>query len=115
MATPTDDDRIRGSTIRWTFSDGPMAGKSFEHSFRQDGTVVWRVLNGTAAAAAPQQPAEGVKYAAFKVSDSVYALSYLSASGYTLTVVLNFGTRQMCGFASNDQQWFPLNGSFETT
>src|SRR5437870_13874940 len=37
-----ESDPVRGKTIRWTYEDGPMAGKSFEHSFRSDGTVTWR-------------------------------------------------------------------------
>jgi hypothetical protein len=32
-------DPIRGKTIRWTYDDGPMKGKSFEHTFGQDGTT----------------------------------------------------------------------------
>ena len=35
-------DPIRGKTIRWTYDDGPMAGKSFEHTFGDDGVVTWR-------------------------------------------------------------------------
>ena len=26
-------DPLRGKTIRWTYDDGPMAGKSLEHTF----------------------------------------------------------------------------------
>ena len=41
------------------------------------------------------------------------AVSYLAASGYTLTVVLNFTDHRMVGFASNDKEWFVQQGSFE--
>jgi hypothetical protein len=41
-------------------------------------------------------------------------VSYLSGSGYTLTVVLNFKDGGMVGFASNDKQWFPVKGTCET-
>ena len=37
----------------------------------------------------------------------------LSGSGYTLTVVLNFGDHGLVGFASNDKEWYPLKGTFE--
>src|SRR5207244_11060912 len=48
-----ESDPVRGKTIRWTYDDGPMAGKSFEHSFRSDGTVTWRE---TGAEKTPKQP-----------------------------------------------------------
>ena len=49
-----------------------------------------------------------------RAADDAYAVSYLSGSGYTLTVVLNFKDHTMVGFASNDKQWFPVKGTFET-
>ena len=49
-----------------------------------------------------------------RAADDAYAVSYLSGSGYTLTVVLNFKDGGMVGFASNDKQWFPVKGTFET-
>lgn len=48
-----------------------------------------------------------------KVADGIYAVSYLAASGYTLTVVLNFHTRKMVGFASSAKEWHPVQGTFE--
>ena len=35
------------------------------------------------------------------------------SSGFTLTVVLNFATRQLVGVASGGKDWFPLRGTFE--
>ncbi len=70
----------------------------------------------------PRKPAAPVKsarperapYAAFEVTPEVFAVSYLSqASGFTLTVVLNFATRQLVGVASGGKEWFPLRGTFE--
>ncbi len=37
-----DQDPIRGKTLRWTFDDGPMAGKGFDHTFHTDGSVSYR-------------------------------------------------------------------------
>jgi hypothetical protein len=37
---------LRGKTVRWTFSDGPVAGMLFEHALNENGTVVWRALDG---------------------------------------------------------------------
>jgi hypothetical protein len=40
-------------------------------------------------------------------------VSYLAASGYTLTVVLNFRDHRMVGFASSSKDWHPVQGTFE--
>lgn len=101
---------LSGKTIRWTFDEGPMAGKSeFEHELREDGTIVWH---------AGDKSAEEKEYAAMKIADNVYVLSYLSASsGYTLTTVLNIDTNELVGVASGtnakgEKEWFPLHGKF---
>jgi len=102
-------DSIRGKTLRWTFTDGLMAGIPFEHTFHEDGTVLWRALGGSMKGSSAQEK----EYAAVKIADNVYAVSYLAASGHTLTVVLNFKSKRMNGFASNDKQWYPMTGTFE--
>jgi hypothetical protein len=100
---------IRGKKVRWTFTDGPMAGIPIEHTFNEDGTVVWRIIGGSMKGASAQEK----EYAAVKITDNVYAVSYLAASGHTLTVVLNFETKRMNGFASDDKQWQAMSGTFE--
>ena len=102
-------DSLTGKTIRWTFADGPVTGTTFEHTFAEDGSVTWRVVDG------PQKGGTGREksYAAVKVSETTLAISYLAASGYTLTVVLNLGNGHMFGFASNNKEWYPLEGTFE--
>ena len=102
-------DPIRGKTIRWVFTDGPMPGIQIEHTFNQDGTVVWRILSGSMKGASRQEK----EYAAVRITDNVYAVSYLAASGHTLTVILNFETRHMNAFGSNDKEWQVLRGTFE--
>jgi len=120
-------DPVRGRTHRWTFSEGPTAGQTYEHTFHEDGTVSWRGIEGAGGEGKPRgkpnagQPArakEGkdesrAKYAALKAAEDVYAVSYLAGSGYTLTVVLSFKDHRMCGFASNEKEWYPLRGTFE--
>jgi hypothetical protein len=32
-------ERIRDATLRWTFTNGPQAGMTYEHTFHEDGTV----------------------------------------------------------------------------
>lgn len=109
---------IRGSIMRWNWDDGPTRGKSYEHVFHDDGTVEWRDVGSAPARQAAGTPAakappERVPYAAFEVTPEVFAVSYLAESGFTLTVVLNFATGQMVGFASGNKQWVPVSGTFE--
>lgn len=101
-------DSILGKTVRWTFSDGPTRGATFEHVFHTDGTVSWREASGKRGT---ETRAE--KAAVARVSDDVQVVSYLSDSGYTLTLALNLSTGRMVGFASNEQRWYPVKGTFE--
>src|SRR6476659_10136970 len=93
-------DPIRGKTIRWTFSDGPMAKKTFEHSFDEAGTVTWCMLDGTSRG----KPSREKKYEVAHVTDEVCAVSYLGTSGYALTVVLDLRTGKLVAFASNEKE-----------
>ncbi len=102
-------DSIRGKTLRWTFADGPMAGIPCEHTFNEDGSVVWRILGGPMKGSSAQEK----EYAAVKIDEEVYTISYLGASGHALTVVLNFKNKHMNGFASNDKTWCSMTGTFE--
>jgi phenolic acid decarboxylase len=103
-------DRISGKTLRFTWDDGPTKGETHEHVFHKDGSVEYqKVTDG----AQKGKPTREKKYAAVKVTDDVYVISYLAASGFTLTTVLNFDDDTIVGFASNDKQWFPIKGTFE--
>lgn len=116
-------DQVKGKTIRLIWNDGPTAGATHEHLFSVDGTVQWRALkNGKSAADGSEEPAkkpagdqksERARYAAMKIDDDVCLVSYLSQSGYTLTVALNFRNWTTVGTASNDRCWFPVHGEFE--
>lgn len=103
-------DAIRGTTMRWTWTEGPTKGKAHEHVFHGDGTVEWREVGGSAAGA---EAPERVAYGAFEVGPQTYAVSYLAPSGFTLTVVANLGSGALVGFASNNDSWFPLRGTCE--
>ena len=103
-------DPIRGHTIRWTFEDGPLAGKAFEHAFDPRGTVTWRMLDAGGVAGAGSE----ATYEAREVGEGVYAVSYLSESGYTLTVVLDYRSGRLVAFASNEKELTVQRGSFET-
>ena len=97
-----------GKTLRWTFADGPVAGKTYEHTFHPDGTVDYRSVEPAAVGTATHEKA----CATDKVSDHVFVISYLAASGYALTVVLNFRNHRMIGFASNEEAWYRQQGTF---
>jgi len=117
-----ESDPVRGKTIRWTYDDGPMAGKSFEHTFGEDGTVTW---HETGAQNKPRPPTNGqrkagqgstepkAKYEVAPFTDDVYAVSYLSGSGYTLTSVLDFAGGTVVSFASNEKELVVQHGTFE--
>jgi molybdenum cofactor biosynthesis protein MoaF len=116
-------DPIRGKTIRWTYDDGPMAGKTFEHTFGEDGTVRWRETGGEDRGAKP--PTNGkqksttpsteakAKYEVAAINEDVCAVSYLSGSGFTLTSVLDFDSGTVVSFASNEKELVPQRGMFE--
>ena len=106
---------VRGKTIRMMWTAGPTKGSTHEHVFHEDGTVEWhdpgagKSSAGAQAAAAKEKP----DYAAVRVADDIYAVSYLAGSGYTLTVVLNFHDETMVGFASSSNDWHPVQGTFQ--
>jgi hypothetical protein len=110
---------VRGKTMHWTWTEGPTQGKTHEHRFHDDGTVDWREAGGSGSGGARPTPAprpsgpERVPYAAIEVGPSVYVVSYLASSGFTLTVVLNFDTHRLVGFASGGKEWHPLGGTFQ--
>ena len=101
-------DTIVGKRIRWTWSDGPVAGTTHEHLFRKDGTVEWRVIDGPQAG----HTAVEDEYAVRRVAEEVFVVSHRASSGHTLTVVLNFADSTMVGFASNSEEWYPGSGTF---
>jgi hypothetical protein len=95
--------------MRWTWTAGPTAGTTHEHVFNEDGSMTWQVLNGPKSGKSGREK----EYAEEMVTDEVGVVSYLADSGYTITMVLNFGDRRMVGFASNAKEWMPVKGTFE--
>jgi hypothetical protein len=100
-------DSLRGATIRWMFVEPPVAGMKFEHTFREDGTLVWRVLEGSGAGTSKEEK----RYATMKIADGVHVVSYLAASGHTLSVVVDFNNGRVVGFGSDNKEWHPLTGT----
>jgi hypothetical protein len=100
-------DPIRGKTIRWTYEDGPTAGTAFEHTFAADGRVTYRM------AGAGGEGTTEKKYEVAQAGEEVWAVSYLATSGYTLTSVLDFRSRKVVSFASNEKELVVQHGTFE--
>jgi hypothetical protein len=104
---------LAGRTQRWTFHDGPTAGKTYEHTFRPDGTVSWREIGSPEQEKPSGEKRPSARYAAFETAPGLHLVSYLSGSGYTLTVLVNTNDRRLHGFASSAKEWFPLTGTLE--
>ena len=102
-------DSLSGKTLRWTFVDGPTAGTTFEHTFNPDGSILWSAIDGASKGASGRER----RYGAARINDRTWAVSYLAESGHTLTVVLDFADHRATGFASNDETWHQLSGTFE--
>ena len=99
---------IQGHTIRFTWTDGPTKGSTHEHVFHEDGSVDYHKVGSGGG-----KPTHEKAYAAEKISDDVYLVSYLGSSGYTLTTALNFADHSLTGFASGAKEWHPVKGRFE--
>ena len=107
-------DPIRGKTVRWTYEDGAMAGKTYEHSFSTDGTVTWAEAGqrgGEKSATATPGDDNTAKYEVERVNDDVYVVSYLSKAGYTLTTVVDEKARTVVSFASNEKELTVQHGT----
>jgi hypothetical protein len=104
---------LAGRVFRWTFAAGPTAGKTYEHTFNSDGTVAFKEVGGEAAPSGGGDATPGTKYASFEIAPNIHLVSYLSSHGYTLTVAMNLASKKLHGFASNDKEWYPLEGTVE--
>ena len=120
MSASQISDRVRGKTVRLSWTEGPTKGTTQAHHFFADGTVEWHSdesgkdatqahAKGDEANKKPERPA----YMGVDVDKNVCIVSYLSKSGYTLTVALNFADSSILGVASNEKTWFPVRGTFE--
>ena len=109
MNTASDKVALVGRRIRWRFDDGPVAGQTFEHTFDDDGSVVWRSVDGKEPTTLHYEKFGAVA----PISDDVVVVSYVSSGGYTLTVALNLVQGRMVAFASGHDTWTQQRGSFE--
>ena len=109
---------LAGETQRWRFTSGPTANQTYEHTFNRDGTVTWKSVDPSAKTQPSKSGAEKktspARYVSFEVDPNLHLVSYLSDSGYTLTVLVNRRTRALVGFASNQTEWYPVQGVLES-
>jgi hypothetical protein len=110
---PDAKNPLAGRVFRWTFSGGPTAGKTYEHTFNQDGTVVFKEVGGAPSSDGSPPAMPGVKYASFEIAPNIHLVSYLSSHGYTLTIAMDLSSKKIHGFASNDKEWYPVEGTVE--
>jgi hypothetical protein len=103
---------VSGKTIRLSWTEGPTKGTSQSHHFFADGTVEWHSEDGQSKGETAKRP-ERPKYMAAEIGNIACLVSYLSSSGYTLTVALNFADGSTVGVASNEKSWQPVRGTFE--
>jgi hypothetical protein len=95
-----------------------MAKKTFEHVFETRGTVTFRMTgDGASPSAGKNANGDGVKvsgpkYEIAMVREDVGAVSYLER-GYTLTTLLDFKTKKLVAFASNEKGVSAQHGTFE--
>jgi hypothetical protein len=102
---------VAGKSYRWTFFDGPMQGRSFEHVFRADGGLSFVRLD---AAGFPEGlPTRVATYEAASLGRDVTVISYLSPSGTTLTTVLDHRSGLLVAVASNENDFWVQHGRFE--
>lgn len=113
----TLSEQILGKTVHLKWTDGPTKGTTHAHVFHEDGTVEWHALDGGRKPAPNETTAKVDRpgYLARDITEQVVLMSYLSNSGYTLTVTLNFRNQTVVGVASNDKTWAPVEGTFSVT
>jgi hypothetical protein len=99
---------MSGKTIRWTYADGAMKGKHFEHHFSDDGTVAWK----EAGDEKPSADAHATYHHA-RITDDVYVFSYLSGHGWTLTTVVDEQAGTVVSVASNEKDLYVQHGSLD--
>ena len=109
------NDPLRGKTLRFTFDDGPMAGKTYDHAFGTDGTVTWTepTHGGATGANAASDPESTAKYEFARINADIYVVTYLSKAGYTLTSIVDSSTGKLVSFASNEKSLSVQHGKAE--
>lgn len=81
--------------------------------------MTFRAVGADATSATSKEAQKGgheapeAKYEVTPIREDLCAISYLSAAGYTLTAVLDFKTKKLIGFSSNEKMLAVQHGTFE--
>ena len=100
---------ITGHSLRFKFSEGPVAGKSYDHTFSRNGHVTFKEVGSDPGA----KPGCVQQYEVASFNGDVHAVSYLSGAGHTLTTILDFRSMKLVSFASNEKSLSMQQGTFE--
>jgi hypothetical protein len=84
-----------GRTIRWTCTDGPVAGRTFEHRFDQ------------------RERGPAAFITVVPIDKDIVVVSHLAKNGQALMATLNFADQQMSGFILSRHSWTRQKGRFE--
>ena len=106
---PMSANPITGHSLRFRFTDGPVAGKTYDHTFSRNGHVAFREADADPDA----KPGVADQYLVASFGPECHAVSYLSPAGHTLTVILDFKTMRLVAFASNEKSLTMQHGTFE--
>ena len=106
---PMTANPITGHSLRFKFSDGPVAGKTYDHVFSRNGHVTFRDVDTDPNA----KPGVADQYLVASIGPECHVVSYLSPAGHTLTVILDFKTLKLVAFASNEKSLTMQQGTFE--
>ncbi|HEY2396844.1 MAG TPA: hypothetical protein VGH81_12840 [Rudaea sp.] len=93
---------LDGKKLRFHFSDGPMKGKDFDHTFHGE-KVDWG-----AAGSDKMTTSEGKL---IRIGEDCYVGSYMGPNGFTLTTAMNLASGKLFAFASDGKEWSEHNGT----
>lgn len=99
---------IEGHTFEWRWSEGAFKGAAFNVTFKQDGELAWKGIEGLVVGKGDIEK----EYVVKSISENVKLISWSEKSGYTVTIVLNFENGLCTGVVSKGQEWYPLSGRF---
>ena len=105
MNAQPERNSLDGQTLRFHFSDGPMQGKDYDHTFHDNGKVDWG-----AADSGKTTTSEGKLV---RIGDDCYVGSYMGPNGYTLTAAMNLASGTLHAFASDGKDWSEHHGTVE--
>lgn len=105
---PAQPDRFRGTSHRWTFATGALAGTACDYAFHEDWTLAWRVVAG----ANQGQLGRAREFRVTPAGPSRHLVTFAPLPGVRLVAAVDFDTWQIAGFqfAGGEPQAF--GGSF---